>query len=272
MFSAQFAANNFPSGSGMSVFTSSNQMCLLPKVCFICATLNHKMGVRNCPEAQSLLCEELVKFCESTGSLIWADGTPLLQGTGNIATILWQEKLACETLKGKARDRYDHPPHMASNSSCVVHFEEDYSDKDVDDDDKVEYHPMFQSNTLTWNIATATQSGKSYEDINPPISGEWPKSAQPPSLVPPPRQHTEVPNRQSWVTSIPPQNTELAWSRQCSEHCVHQPPTNSVDNNKKFFYVSHMQKSINAESVLEHTLKSTIQIELGELLGVSTDL
>lgn len=36
--------------------------------------------------------------------------------------------------------------------------------------------------------------------------------------------------------------------------------------------MSQIQKSVDAESVLERALKSTVQIELGELLGVSTDL
>lgn len=87
MFSTRFATNELPAGTG-AAFSSQNLSRLPQKVCFICATPNHKMGVRNCPEAQSLLRDQLVKFCESTGNLIRSDGSPLLRRVGSIAAIL----------------------------------------------------------------------------------------------------------------------------------------------------------------------------------------
>lgn len=138
---------------------------------------------------------------------------------------------------------------------------------------------MFKSNTLAWDVATATRSGKSYDEnktpqtslTTPSLSHERAKLTHSQPLATPACHNAEVTDRQP-KGPVPTQNAEQAWACQCSERHAQEPSPNTLDSNKRFHYVSHMQKSVNAESVLERALKSTVQIKLGELLGVSTDL
>lgn len=222
------------------------------------------MGVWNCPEAQSLLRDELVKFCELTSSLIRADRSPLPQGVGSIATILWQEKMAC--------DGYDHPPHMASNSGCMVHFAEDYSDDDSDDEsDENQHgcHPAYWVNALSWEVAAATHSGCTYDKsqlsqpktaTGPPILHKCSKGLQQQTNKPPCNSDDLA---ECWShTPIPTQNTEQAWVHHHTECWAQEPLANMLDPDKKFHYVSHMQKSVDAESMLEPASPSHVWLTL----------
>jgi hypothetical protein len=99
--------------------------------CFICDEI-HKVGVQNCAEAVRLTDEGLAKFTPG-GRLTRPDGSDLPRAPingGGVSRALREERRISESLKGKAGEKRDSPPHMAHYASLQTGGE-DFFVKDI---------------------------------------------------------------------------------------------------------------------------------------------
>ena len=91
--------------------------------CFICdGILIHRPGLNNCPDVQKLVNKNLIKYAPN-GRLVRIDDSPLPRvapGTGGVARTLQHERSTAQSLKGKAREVRDSPPHMAHYASLQM--------------------------------------------------------------------------------------------------------------------------------------------------------
>jgi hypothetical protein len=99
--------------------------------CFVCDE-THKVGIHNCAEAVQLADEGLIKFTPG-GRLMRPDGSDLpcapING-GGVSRARQEEHCISESLKGKAGEKQDSPPHMAHYASLQTGGE-DFFVKDV---------------------------------------------------------------------------------------------------------------------------------------------
>ncbi|KAF8870277.1 hypothetical protein BD779DRAFT_1681311 [Infundibulicybe gibba] len=143
----------------------SNSTSNMNGKCFICGTSDHRLGLTNCPETKKLVEEGLAIF-NSEGRLKRFDGNDLPRAPaagGGVAKVLRDE---IATLKGKARETRDRPPHMANAAGLQVDGEDVLTDEIQGIED---LQPASQ-----FNVATGSSSYSQSSSSRPPSN--WMRS------------------------------------------------------------------------------------------------
>ncbi|KAF9800345.1 hypothetical protein IEO21_10382 [Rhodonia placenta] len=249
------------------------------RICWICDTDSHRVGYRNCPEADKLVEEGLLRY--SQGKLVRIDGSdlPLVRpGTGGVANALRTERRAA---RGKERDP---PPHQSMNVGVISDTGEDVLTGEVyavavpfsDDEDTYSY-PAARTpkKDVRFDPLAKKDDGKA-TGIKLKISGK----GQPPSITVqhperPPAQPTPPTAEKAPAAKVPIAKRKPPAASVADDSDVGMQSSSSKAPKAKtpsYRFTSDVQESVNIEQVQKAILDTPITLPLRELLASSADL
>lgn len=274
--------------------------------CFFCDSVNHRLGLHNCPEVKACINEGLVAYTPQ-GRLARSDGSDLPRAFGSdggVAKILRDQRGTSSQMKGKGREpSRDLPPHMTSYAGLQFDGEDVLSDE-VYNTSSTSLVPAWRASPLSTLAVTRSQKEKEvrFDPIKRPERKEneaksfsKPKEQRdrPPTptlsnLGPPPstqRQPVQsTPQafnlRQPTSTPKPPQvNTEDAFKNRRAAQSKTKQDIEMKDEPVKaksapqYHFTSDIQEMYDLDKIVRDKVnKTTVQLELGELLALSAFL
>jgi len=274
--------------------------------CFFCDSVNHCLGLHNCPEVKACINEGLVAYTPQ-GRLACSDGSDLphaFGSEGGIAKILRDQRGTSSQMKGKGREpSQDLPPHMTSYAGLQFDGEDMLSDE-VFNVSTTSLVPAWRAPPSSTLAVTRSQKEKEVR-FDPMKRPDWkeneaksfskPKEQRdhPPTptlnnLGPPlsiPRQPVQsMPqafnlHQPASTPKLPQVNTEDAFKNRRVAPSKTKQDVEMKDEPVKakstlqYHFTSDIQEMYDLDKIVRDKVnKTTVQLKLGELLALSAFL